>query len=625
MVKSDEISSTEKLLELIRDRGQGPADNAEAVDPSPEFATVVKAAALPVHDSKSPVTIGVDIRLSRILLAAVVRDVDGSAQLHDFRQVALETSMAVDSADFAKILGASLSDFTSGFKKYDIWTSISSANVEMRLLTIPQITARQIPNAAKWAFRRETQLDETRDVFDYHLLGLAFDDGVQKTRLIAYTVPRAELKQLQTAFQKSGFPLAGVSIVPFAIQNLLKTGWIDSGGKNVCSLFVGNDWSRIAIYADGNLILGRDIKAGVHSIVEAIAELLAPVANDAPARSVDGQPQRPEGNPFVPQFDSTAANQLLLDFLKDQLPSRSRGEGSFSKDHVFEMMAAPLERIIRQVAMTIEHYSSHYDSSGISKVLISGDITAHPLVARQFSRHLDLPVEAMEPFSDRLTPDQEGRAPETLIGRMAYLPSVGMALSDNATTPNFLFTHKEKDQIRQMRLINRIAYTTFGLIFTALVVIIFWQTRAIVTVKKEVIPLRKELASLSPKLDRAMVSQLAGDLVRRMKGFSVSAQRYIGAAVLTDVVNQTPDTISLSSMTIDLGEISTAAMKISGRFVLISGFVATERNALETSLAKYLATLNASPLLGQPVIKRQSIESLDGQSVLQFTVTVPIN
>ncbi|MFH1980891.1 MAG: hypothetical protein ABIL58_03520 [Pseudomonadota bacterium] len=623
MAKSDEISSTEKLLELIRDRGGGAVDNTDAVEPFPESETEGKPAPT-ILSSKIPVTIGVDIRSTAILLAAVLRGVDGRPELSDFKKVALKTHMIVDSADFIRTLGAALSDFTSGYKKYDIWVSMSSANVEMRLLKIPQIPARQIPNAAKWSFRRETPLDEVRDVFDYHVLGLIFDEGVQKTRLLAYTAPRAELKQLQTAFQKSGFSLTGVSIVPFAIQNLIKAGWIDPGGKTACTLFVGKDWSRIAIYADGNLILGRDIKAGVHSIVEAIAENMRPGASVGSTHSVDLQPQMPEGNPFVPQSDTAAGSQLLIDFLKDQLSAHNQSGRTFSKAQVFEMIAAPLERIIRQVAMTIEHYASHYDSSGVSKVFISGDIAGHPWVARQISKHLDLPVEAMEPFSQRPATDQSIPTPETLFERMAYLPAVGTALSDNATTPNFLFTHKEKNQIRQSRQINRIAYSAFGLLFTILVVVIFWQTKAIITVKNEVIPMRKELESLSPKLDRTMVSQLAGDLVRRMKVFSVAAQRYIGAAVLTDVVNRTPATISLSTTTIDLGEVSTTSIKTSGRFVLINGFVATERNALETTLANYLAELRASPLLGQPEMKKQSVESLNGQNVLQFTVTVPI-
>jgi hypothetical protein len=284
-----------------------------------------------------------------------------------------------------------------------------------------------------------------------------------------------------------------------------------------------------------------------------------------------------------------------------------------------------LERIIRQVAMTIEHYSSNYDKRGISKVLISGDIAGHPWIAHRISRHLDLPAEVMDPFDQAPSPGGAATAPKNIFNRMAYLPSMGMALSGNATTPNFLFTYEQKSKVKLTKRINRIAYSIFGLLFAVLVVVFAWQTKAIITVRNEVVPMRKELATLSPKLDRALVSKFTGDLVGRMKAFSSSTQRYIGVAVLTDVVNRTPQTISLSNMTIDLGEVSTTSLKTSGRFVLINGFVASERDSLETTLANYLAGLKSSPLLGQPEMKRQSIELMGDQTVMQFTVTVPIN
>jgi Tfp pilus assembly PilM family ATPase len=621
LVKSDEISSTEKLLDLIRKRGKAPAKPSEGESPSPRRKTRRKR---PVKRSASkiPVTIGVDIHANGIWLAASATGADGVPELLNFQNEVLETPLAIDTPEFSNFLGKTLSGFTAQYRKFDVWVSMPSANVEMRLLKLPKIPDRQVPNAAKWAFRREASLDEVRDIFDFHPLGLTFDDGVQKIPLLAYTVPREEVKQLQTVFQKSGFSLTGVSIVPFAIQNLLKAEWLETENKNVCSLFVGKDWSRIAIYADGNLMLGRDIKAGVHSIVEAIAENMRSASVDGMEAVGNLKIEMPE-NPSL--SGETAAEDLLLAFLRDQLPHDPQADHPLGAAQIAEIIAAPLERIIRQVAMTIEHYSSNYDKRGISKVLISGDIAGHPWIAHRISRHLDLPAEVMDPFIQAPTPGTAITVPEAIFSKMAYLPSMGMALSDNATTPNFLFTHDQKSKVKMTKRFNRIAYSVFGLLFTVLVVVFAWQTKAIITVRNEVLPMRKELERFSPKLDRALVSKFTGDLVGRMKAYSSSTQRYIGAAVLTDVINRTPQNVSLSNMTIDLGEVSTTAINTGGRFVLINGFVATERNALETTLANYIAALRSSPLLGQPEMKRQSLESMNEQTVMQFTVTVPIN
>ena len=111
-------------------------------------------------------------------------------------------------------------------------------------------------------------------IFDFLVVETAYADGEQKKNVIAYTAPKNDINNTRDIFKKAGWPLKGISIVPFAIQNLLRAGWISSSGKNVCTLFIGRDWSRIAIFSKTHLILSRDIKAGARSMVQAILETL---------------------------------------------------------------------------------------------------------------------------------------------------------------------------------------------------------------------------------------------------------------------------------------------------------------------------------------------------------------
>lgn len=87
---------------------------------------------------------------------------------------------------------------------------------------------------------------------------------------MAYTAVRTEINELKDLFNKAGFPLSGISIVPFAFQSLLRTGRIDSQQMHVASLYIGRDWSRIDIFSEGNLMLSRGIKAGVKTMLEAL-------------------------------------------------------------------------------------------------------------------------------------------------------------------------------------------------------------------------------------------------------------------------------------------------------------------------------------------------------------------
>ncbi len=118
----------------------------------------------------------------------------------------------------------------------------------MRYLKIPKVPQKQMPNAVYWSFKKITSFNEKDTTFDFEVLGDIQEGSSEKTEIMAYTAPTQEIKKLKDIFSKSGFPLAGISIVPFAFQNLLLNNWVGTDAKNVSSLYIGRDWSRIDIF-----------------------------------------------------------------------------------------------------------------------------------------------------------------------------------------------------------------------------------------------------------------------------------------------------------------------------------------------------------------------------------------
>jgi Tfp pilus assembly PilM family ATPase len=143
--------------------------------------------------------------------------------------------------------------------------------VETRYIRIPKLPKKQIPNAVFWTFSKEVDFNEKQMLLDFRILGDVNENGITKTQVMTFTIPIAETQALKRLFAMAGYPLSGISIVPFAIQNLLKTGIVPATGHNTCCLFIGRDWSRITIYAEGDLILSRGIKAGMRSMIDALS------------------------------------------------------------------------------------------------------------------------------------------------------------------------------------------------------------------------------------------------------------------------------------------------------------------------------------------------------------------
>jgi len=257
---------------LIRKKGARP-DDSEAPPPVKKKLFQRKAKPATARRSKKTIKVGIDINATDLTIAVVNQVSEGRHKLLEIQRVALGAELKKGSPEFAQLLKGSLRKLAGKYKDPAIWATISSAEVETRFLQIPKVPARQMANAIRWAYQKEVSITDTQ-IFDFQVVESAYADGEQKKNVIAYTAPKNQINSTRELFTKAGWPLKGISIVPFAIQNLLRAGWISSSGKNVCTLFIGRDWSRIAIFSKNALILSRDIKAGARSMVQAILETL---------------------------------------------------------------------------------------------------------------------------------------------------------------------------------------------------------------------------------------------------------------------------------------------------------------------------------------------------------------
>jgi Tfp pilus assembly PilM family ATPase len=210
--KENDIRSTEKLLELIRKH--------DAVDAPPAFEpdTTPKPAATRLMPSafRKRTIIGVDIGHTHIRLAKIVRT-EKSLFLTDYLDVPFNTSISIKDDKILKPLKAALDQFSEGSSSFDIWGSIQSAKVETRCIRIPKIPRKQISNAIFWTFTKKTPLDKNSEILDYEIIGDIADGGVKKTEVLVFKAPKSDVNIFEEAFRKIGYPLTGITIVPFAI------------------------------------------------------------------------------------------------------------------------------------------------------------------------------------------------------------------------------------------------------------------------------------------------------------------------------------------------------------------------------------------------------------------------
>jgi len=612
LARTDEVSSTEMLLNVIR--GQKGPDPLPA-PPSP--AQGLKRSILDVLPIKKPVTVSIDIGENEIRLVKVTAQSGEKYQIVDWRKVTIDPGLGRDSNLFVSFLQQAVADFTRNEPHAAFWTTISSVDVETRYLRIPKVAKSQIANAVFWTYKREAQINESKDIFDYKVIGERMEEGTEKLDVIAYTAPRQRVEATRKLFASAGLQLTGISIVPFAIQNLFRTGWI-SADKNVCTLFIGRDWSRIAIYSGDNLILSRDIKAGLEGMVESIAETL--------------ETQRPGATPTdlderTDDLDRTSATmekaQSLLQRLTRGAWEQVAEEMTEQDDETFHTILPALERVARQVERTIDHYRIQFSNETVAKVFISGDLGAHPRVMALFQDQVGIPFEVIDPFAQTAQGERADVAAPPLADRNAFLPAVGMALSDNELTPNFLFTSKDRQRHNQVQRFNRSIFTFSALFMAICIGAYVWQMHWIAQKKIQAKEFQNHLDRYVPRVDQNLIMQLAANNLGHFRSVEASGQKVKSVAIIGEVCAKIPQSIRLDHLTLDLGR--TGGPQAGKKAVMVlEGMVTGDRFQFESTLAGFLMRLKDSPLFKQAQIIRQALESRGRQEALRFTAQIEL-
>jgi len=234
---------------------------------------------------------------------------DGDFEVLALERATLDPSAAPDSEEFSRILSSVVSRACLQAANPEIWCTISSSQSDMRLVGVPKVPSSQRDNAVFWTARKELSFDEKIVIFDYEDRGEMVDKGAVKTAVFAHTIPRDAVARRKAAFERAGLPLAGMTLTAFADQNVFRSGCLPPPPGGAANLHVGDNWTRLEIYRDGNLVFTRGIKSALTALTGAIQEGLAESSPEA--RPVFESPVVP------PQADAsggfTGSGEVVLD------------------------------------------------------------------------------------------------------------------------------------------------------------------------------------------------------------------------------------------------------------------------------------------------------------------------
>jgi len=530
---------------------------------------------------RKKITVGIDIGLKNLRLVKIRRTSDQHKEMIDYLKIPFEADKpeSKDNISFPSdhFLKSSLTDFCHNSEKAEIWSILSASDFQAHYIKIPKVPVGQIANAVYWTYKKEgDSFNEKDSIFDFQIIGNISEDGIKKIEIMAFTIPGKHVEELRNRFSEIGFPLTGIILYPFAFQNLFKSQWIKNEGGSVCNLYMGKKYSYIDIFfPNGQLALSRTIRTSIDSMIEAVNEC---------------------------GIENAEHNVLNIE-----------------NDGIFDLIKPVVKRLSGQVERTLEHYTMNFKKN-VDKIYFSCQIHICHQLLDYIYKHLEIPVEIIDPFHPQEHETDKVSSPESASERGAFAPAVGAAISDNIITPNLIFTYKEKDQLKKMFKINQLIIIILALLITVSAGIHYRQ-ESVFKEKNSVIQQIEEQSGKYPLITEEIITQEIKKIKPEAEKLNVMGKKYLTAAIIREISERTPSDIRLLDLMIDLGGIKENKFV---KMINIDGIILKNNDSFENIMTDYINALKESQLFAQPVIKNKSVEIFHGKDVLRFTLNMLI-
>ena len=392
----------------------------------------------------------------------------------------------------------------------------------------------------------------------------------------------------------------------------------------------------------------RGIKAGLSSMLEALVDRFSELNTD----------------PAAPPSVTLEQGRKIVRSLSPDTPPLVKTDAGFglAKETIFGMIEPALERLTRQVERTFEHYATTMPGNPITRIFVSGAMNVYQPIINYVGNQLGIASAVLDPLSGHtsdtslddidyvsaLMNERNRHMSDTSLldeidtpsisERLAFAPALGLALSANDHTPNLMFTYKDKDQKASIIRINRMVFAIFIAAVLICSGIFIYQNIAIAKRRDVNASLERQFAGLGTSVNREQLTKLSAQFSQRRQLSRVYADRYLGMVLLSEIATLTPPNFRILDLKINLGPAPAAApaapakgastdkapSKARIEEVMVEGLILGERQMFETSIARYLMTLESSPLFQQVKLQKNTVEPYLKGEALRFIVYLKV-
>ena len=594
MSDKNNLNSTERLLNNIR--GNAPEPVRKVSVPNKRRLDHTSGQAISIKTNiKHGLTAGVFIRIDSVSLVLTGQKKQGAQkELVKWAQVPFPDHMDIKNNRFPSFLGATITSFLGKNKKASIWTVLDSKYLKLRNIIVPDLAESKIPNAALWGLKKEFEFDLEKEIFDYDFIGSTQIDGIKKKNLVAFTGEKKQIKFLKHLFSTAGYSLKGITTIPFALQNFISTSIVSADSSPVVMVNIAKYYSEITCLSQKGVFLTRIIKTGSYSLAEELIESKELI------------------------IDNGDITKILNSKMDRNSPE-------------FDLIQHSADRLIGKILRTGEYCSNTYASNEpVSKYLFFGETDNCPAFMEYAAENIAGKIEIFKPCKDASS-SLSIDLPENARQRNGIIPALGIALSGNKYTPNFLYTYIQKIRTLKYKKLNVIIAAACLACLVACAGVYGWFNSMETDELNKKAAIEKQLVQYNPVVTQNFLSSTIAKAKEKSDMISRYAHDFQSLAIIHEVCALTPQKISITSFDSDFSKADSSEDKKGKKeqikkkkSLIIKGIVKAEFTELESNLSGYVLKLGDSPLFGDILLLDKKIEKKADFAILKFTADMEI-
>jgi len=469
----------------------------------------------------------------------------------------------------------------------------------VRRLTLPRMARADIHPALLLECRKLVNFPIVESELRYESVGRPGAAGTGGLELLVSVAHRRRIEGVRDTLVRAGLRPVVITIVPVALQALLRGASVGSPAEVVAYLDMGASTTHILIVKGDEVRFSREFGVGGDTLTEALRNVVVPGRGTVELGAEEAERLKREHGIPLGGDEAVVAEGVPL-------------------SAVSIMLRPILERLVRELWNSFDYCHEQYLGEAVTRVVLLGEGSRVPNLPEYLAGVLKIPV-ARADLSREIASRVGGRA---RTGGGAPAPASELALGLAHLPRGSLNFLAPAGAGVAYRLAEAVPQPAAAVAAALLLVSIALPTHVgVVRERQRIGALQSELRDLAPRADglsrfRAAREQevRARDLLERLSGGQV-----LWSFVLRDLSHRIGPDVRLTDL--GVGSVEAGGASPAARTILLTGLLRTDRRRPEDVLAELMGSLQQSPVLDQ--VRLEGCEAVN-EAASTFTVSARI-